>query len=536
MQLVARTLPTRTCAADQDVVDDANHEREVDPIVARAKIDSSAPRAIFDGYHVVVVPRLALGVRQAARQVELARTHGATAALVAPQCGVHKVAAARTRVVCVVCVDEALARRVVRADDVPYVVYNAAFVPHSIRDGVVKHGRPYTLGAVPGLQASHATAMQPAQGIAIEDSEEDQLATKNEDTKTLACVSAKTNVELAETFPTNALICNQLTILHDYYHNAHTVSRNVQSCFRAMGYQRTVAIIRRLEYDVATIEDVADLRTSHPAIGERLAAKLQEIVKTGQLREAQQKLQSPACALIRDLCNIWGVGPYRASVLIESGVKSINDLHHRVARTPILLDRVQRIGLKHYNDFRKRIPRAEVMRFEMYLRRRTNALSHGLVDIVIAGSYLRGKRSCGDIDCMLRGRGDVVRKTMHALVNVMCEDGILTDHLVRGDDKYFGVCRLKPGWPHRRIDLFAVPTEQFPFALLTYTGSATFNRSVRLRARRMGYSLSHTGIVKLPQRKASETASPPVPETMATERDIFRLLHIPFKPPQERDI
>lgn len=35
---------------------------------------------------------------------------------------------------------------------------------------------------------------------------------------------------------------------------------------------------------------------------------------------------------------------------------------------------------------------------------------------------------------------------------------------------------LGPGYPHRRLDLKAYPREQFPFAVLYFTGSDYFNR------------------------------------------------------------
>ena len=35
---------------------------------------------------------------------------------------------------------------------------------------------------------------------------------------------------------------------------------------------------------------------------------------------------------------------------------------------------------------------------------------------------------------------------------------------------------LGPGYAHRRIDLKAYPREQFPFAVLYFTGSDYFNR------------------------------------------------------------
>jgi len=60
---------------------------------------------------------------------------------------------------------------------------------------------------------------------------------------------------------------------------------------------------------------------------------------------------------------------------------------------------------------------------------------------------------------------------------------------------YMGICKLKhDGAIHRRIDIKIYPPDQFGSAVLYFTGSAHFNRSMRLLARKKGYSLSDHGI------------------------------------------
>lgn len=42
----------------------------------------------------------------------------------------------------------------------------------------------------------------------------------------------------------------------------------------------------------------------------------------------------------------------------------------------------------------------------------------------------------------------------------------------------------------RRIDILGVPEDQLPAAMIYFTGNDIFNRSLRLKARHMGYSLN----------------------------------------------
>ena len=47
---------------------------------------------------------------------------------------------------------------------------------------------------------------------------------------------------------------------------------------------------------------------------------------------------------------------------------------------------------------------------------------------------------------------------------------------------------------HHRIDIKYYPLDQYAYATLYFTGSDMFNRSMRLYARKLGYSLSDRGM------------------------------------------
>lgn len=85
-----------------------------------------------------------------------------------------------------------------------------------------------------------------------------------------------------------------------------------------------------------------------------------------------------------------------------------------------------------------------------------------------------------------------------------------------------GVGRLPPKGTYRRIDILAIPFENWGAALIYFTGndivrplhlaveytnSAQFNRSMRLYARKKGYSLNQRGLYKgvIRQRDGTKT-------------------------------
>ena len=66
----------------------------------------------------------------------------------------------------------------------------------------------------------------------------------------------------------------------------------------------------------------------------------------------------------------------------------------------------------------------------------------------------------------------------------------------KGSEMYMGVCKLQNQKfkIHRRIDIKVYPKDQFGFALLYFTGSDYFNRSMRLFAEKKGFTLSDHGL------------------------------------------
>lgn len=134
------------------------------------------------------------------------------------------------------------------------------------------------------------------------------------------------------------------------------------------------------------------------------------------------------------------------------------------------------------------------------------------------------------------------------LISKMHREGFLTHDLTFHKDgnqkKYLGVCKILPKDPrsipakHRRLDIIVVPPKEKATALMYFTGSAHFNRSMRLLATKMGMSLSEHALRKNVLRggkshkeklNAGEILDTP------TEESVFYHLGLPFRKPKERD-
>ena len=203
---------------------------------------------------------------------------------------------------------------------------------------------------------------------------------------------------------------------------------------------------------------------------------------------------------------------------------------------------------------------------EQVVRMKVLKLRPGAI-MMACGSYRRGKERCGDIDVLIThpgGNGDC--DILFELIQGLKADGFLTHHLTYGssaDDKegkglpswgstainhnrhvwgecdsYMGVCRLPiAGSRHRRIDIKVYPFKLYAFAVLHFTGSGRFNRSMRLLARKKGWRLSDKGLVPCIRDRKSKDA---ILDTGASvdcrsEEEIFWALGLAFVPPQGRN-
>ncbi|CAF0896981.1 unnamed protein product [Didymodactylos carnosus] len=279
---------------------------------------------------------------------------------------------------------------------------------------------------------------------------------------------------------------------------------------------------------------------SLPDIGQRLADKILEIIETGGLWKLDEFQTDNDITTMNLFGQVWGTGPAAAKKWFDQGFRTLDDL-----RTKAKLTHNQIIGLKYYDEFLERIPREEVSEIEKVVSDAVQVLRPGVI-IQTCGSYRRGKASCGDVDVLISHPDGVSHEYLfYPLVDGLKLCGFLTDDLMYSEKvdeepgshmKYCGVCLLPgEGRKHRRLDIIIVPYQEYACALLYFTGSTLFNRSMRHLADGMNLYLSqhrlNTGIIRNGKTKINLGTRLPTP----TEESIFNYLNLPYRPPHERD-
>lgn len=507
-----------------------------EPAASELKLDKSsegdeeAEKGMFSGYEIFFVPSLFFSKRLAAFLFKKVGELGGSSTIVSRgEQGFREVAehlkkARRKSKHAVLCTDMTVVKRLSHLLDIPCLPHK--WLSDSIRDQRIKSFQAYGHSPTKALITSPVTPSTPATrtnhdspdanyGIVDEIQSRKKMKQDNPDQKSITSNAADNlRKKLFQTpvkrgprlqvenetqspskklkwacevrtsfhespFPMNDKICELLGIVQESY----AIKKDH---FHVLGYQKAVSKIRSLDYELLTKDD-ARRAGNENAIGEKIERKIVEIVKTGRLLQAEAVLENMDNKIVKEFCDIWGVGPVKAMHLVAQGIKSIAQLREEVKKRPHLLDKNQTIGLTLYEDLLHRIPREEVADLEMYVRKVVKKIDSTL-DITVAGSYLRGKASCGDVDIMIHGNEGNLRNAFAKVSSTMKKSGILTHDLIDGPDKYFGVFKF-PGRRHGRVDLFAVPNDQYPYALLTYTGSAIFNRFVSVHTRSHGITV-----------------------------------------------
>jgi NAD-dependent DNA ligase/DNA polymerase/3'-5' exonuclease PolX len=285
--------------------------------------------------------------------------------------------------------------------------------------------------------------------------------------------------------------------------------------FRARAYQKAQETIMSYPSDITSPNDLKD----KPGIGSTIMEKLNEFVVTGTLRILEREKTNP----INILADVYGIGPKKAKELVDKGIKNIDQLKENQH----LLNDVQKIGLQYYDDILKRIPRSEIDEFQNIFDKDFKKVSTPDSKLEIVGSYRRGAVSSGDIDVIITS---VNNSVFINFIDLLIKQKIILEVLSRGQTKCLVIAKLPSADSSRRIDFLYTSHEEFPFAVLYFTGSKNFNTVMRHQALSMGLSMNEHGLYKMDGKKKGEK----VDHVFHSEKDIFDYLKMEFKKPEER--
>lgn len=296
--------------------------------------------------------------------------------------------------------------------------------------------------------------------------------------------------------------------------------------FKARAYSKAKETIMLLDKTVTSEKDVEGKNGFRK--GGSVLKTLAEFLKTGKVVKIEETKNDMRFVFT----NIYGIGPKMAAKLADKkglNVESIAELRERQNE---LLNDVQKKGLKYYEDILKRIPRKEINIYNKLLLKYFDEVKpkKSKSSIQIVGSWRRGAKTSGDIDVIICD-SDKDSTLFKNFIDKLIEKKILIEVLSRGKVKTLGISKLNRRSTARRIDFMFTPKDQYPFAILYFTGSKVFNTMMRKRALDLNMTMNEHGLYHFKNNKKGALIN----ETFETEQDIFSFLGIEYVEPEMRN-
>ncbi|XP_007960520.2 DNA polymerase beta isoform X2 [Chlorocebus sabaeus] len=293
----------------------------------------------------------------------------------------------------------------------------------------------------------------------------------------------------------NGGITDMLTELANFEKNVS------QAIHKYNAYRKAASVIAKYPYKIKSGAEAKKL----PGVGTKIAEKIDEFLATGKLRKLEKIRQDDTSSSINFLTRVSGIGPSAARKFVDEGIKTLEDLRKNEDK----LNHHQRIGLKYFGDFEKRIPREEMLQMQDIVLNEVKKVDSEYI-ATVCGSFRRGAESSGDMDVLL------------------------THPSFTSESIKQGVCQLpskndEKEYPHRRIDIRLIPKDQYYCGVLYFTGSDIFNKNMRAHALEKGFTINEYTIRPL---GVTGVAGEPLP--VDSEKDIFDYIQWKYREPKDR--
>ena len=122
--------------------------------------------------------------------------------------------------------------------------------------------------------------------------------------------------------------------------------------FKAREYNDTIKALNEYDGDINCLEDVEKILINYGKKNPtKTLKKIDEIIRTGTLKEAEEAKQNPLIISVNNLTKIYGIG-YKKAIDLYNKYKivTINDLQIKFNMDKTIIHSKQQIGLNYFDD------------------------------------------------------------------------------------------------------------------------------------------------------------------------------------------
>jgi DNA polymerase (family 10) len=289
--------------------------------------------------------------------------------------------------------------------------------------------------------------------------------------------------------------------------------------FKISAYRKASRIIGDLTQDIEECAEKGELKNI-PGIGEGMAQKIEEYLKTGKISKFEEVKKGISDELIA-IMDIPGMGPKTLSMLHkEKGISNFSQLEKALNDGSLL--GLFGIGEKKIENIKRGIQLLKQSKGRMNLgvafpvaKRIVETLRQktGSKKIEWAGSLRRMKENIGDIDILDTG------KDKEKIFQVFTHLPEVKEVLASGETKASVI--VEGG---TQVDLRVVEEDSYGAALQYFTGSKGHNIHLRGIAKAKGIKINEYGVFKENKKIAGKE-----------EKDVYRVLRMEWIEPELRE-
>jgi DNA polymerase (family 10) len=297
--------------------------------------------------------------------------------------------------------------------------------------------------------------------------------------------------------------------------------------FKPRAYEKAARTIESLPEEVTEIykKGGTDALEELPGIGEAIAKKIEELLKTGKLRYYED-LKKEFPLDVEELMSVPGMGPKRIKLLYDKlGIKTLAQL--KEAAKAQRLRGIPGLGPRMEEDILRgievvaggegkgmRVLLGEAEPLAEGIKGRLEGL-RSVKKVEIAGSYRRMKETVGDLDYL------VIASDPGEVMDFVVSMPEVRNVEAKGKTK--SMVRLKNGM---HVDFRVVGEKEFGSALQYFTGNKDHNVALRRIANSKGLTLNEYGLFTLKDKKWVAGKS---------EEEIYKKLGLGFVEPELRE-
>ncbi len=305
------------------------------------------------------------------------------------------------------------------------------------------------------------------------------------------------------------------------YEMAELLELHAENRFKIIAFSKAARAIESLPEDISIVCREKRLQ-SIPGIGNAIAQKVEEYLKTGQIAAHQELLAKTPPGLVK-LLEISGLGPKTIFLLHEKlNITNLEELEkaakeHRIRRLPRMGPTRETNILKSIERYRKRSTRILFSTAEPIVDDILAYLQgmEGLDHITVAGSFRRAKETVGDIDIL------ATASRPEEIVAAFARMPLVEEVLVQGPTKASVIVQETI-----QVDLRIVEHRSFGTVLQYFTGSKEHNVRLRQLALSRGYSLSEYSLTRLADSQDL---------FFDREDEVYAALGLTYIPPEMRE-